>query len=168
MIFPNVKKSLHTQSNSDAIARWSSITFFFIHPVLWTYISGIFSGYIGCIFITEIYTIKLLWICIFAPRTSQSINKILISCILISFWNFFIPTRFHTSLFIYLRHHISKSTCNSTVLIIVFAIKTNLQSSLCVLSPKKLEYPLFVRGSDFSLLTRGTKETENPAKTWHN
>ena len=28
MIFPNVKNLVHTQSNSDTIARWSSITFF--------------------------------------------------------------------------------------------------------------------------------------------
>jgi hypothetical protein len=27
------KNLVHTQSNSDTIARWSSITFFFIHPV---------------------------------------------------------------------------------------------------------------------------------------
>jgi hypothetical protein len=33
MIFPNVKNLVHTQSNSDTIARWSSITFFLIHPV---------------------------------------------------------------------------------------------------------------------------------------
>jgi hypothetical protein len=28
------KNLVHTQSNSDTIARWSSITFFFIHPVV--------------------------------------------------------------------------------------------------------------------------------------
>jgi hypothetical protein len=28
MIFPNVKNLVHTHSNSDTIARWSSITFF--------------------------------------------------------------------------------------------------------------------------------------------
>jgi hypothetical protein len=27
------KNLVHTQSNSDTIVRWSSITFFFIHPV---------------------------------------------------------------------------------------------------------------------------------------
>jgi hypothetical protein len=27
------KNLVHTQSNSDTIARWSSITFFFMHPV---------------------------------------------------------------------------------------------------------------------------------------
>jgi hypothetical protein len=31
LIFPNMKKISETLSNSDAIARWSSITFF-IHP----------------------------------------------------------------------------------------------------------------------------------------
>jgi hypothetical protein len=34
MIFRMWKNLVHTQSNSDTIARWSSITFF-IHPVVW-------------------------------------------------------------------------------------------------------------------------------------
>jgi hypothetical protein len=31
--FGMLKNLVHTYSNSDTIARWSSITFFFIHPV---------------------------------------------------------------------------------------------------------------------------------------